>query len=1182
MNQSRLPNPDVLFIYNQENFQVQLTKTGFSYQINKLIGKVNSNPKTNKHFQFPKTNPQFQSQRVDFIFKDANTNKKIIRSEPNSSYINYYNEISGDLAVFIRHYSKILYKDIYPGIDIEFVIGEKFKYNIIAHPGSKLQDFQLDVLGAPFEIGSDGNVLNIKTPLGLISEKIPYSYFLTNDLKEKSTLVKFNLLLNGSIGLVCPEKKDGEKLVVDPSPWATYFGGTYYENGNSIATDTLGNIYTTGYTYSASNIATNGAFQSVYGGFNDGFILKFLENGQLCWATYYGGENNDYCYDISISKQGHVIVAGLTGSVAGIASSNAFQDTLWGVTDAFVVKLSQAGTRIWSSYFGGDLFDYGYGITSDENNNIILSGYSSSLYGVSSTGAYQTSNGGGNDGFLAKFNASGGLIWSTFYGGLGNEYANGITSDLLGNIYLAGFTSSANAIASLNVYQPALSGSGTSDDAFLVKFSPNGTRIWGTYFGGEGNEDGRSVMVDKAGFVYLTGSIQSALNIASMGALQSVYKGEGDGFLAKFDSSGLRIWSTYFGDNGNDYSNKVIQDKVGDLVLCGFTSSETGMSTINTHQLTNKGGFDALITKFDTSGFIIWSTYYGGLSGDFGYNVAIGLQNYIYFTGLTTSTSFITTTGSWQPSIGGTNDAFIVSMTPNGNLIPISNNHIIGDQTLCKGNNPSLVSGSTPIGGSGSFTYSWLISTVGPNSNFTLALNSANQPFFQPQYYPANTIWIKRLVKSGGDADSSNSVRIDFNAISQKNFTLNGSNQCVKGNNYIFTFNANPLDSITYLKWHLGESNFDTSNQNAIQKQYNLPGYYQVKLLLANNKGCKDSSINYINVLPSPSAIVFTNSPTSFCAGAQALIQTNLIMGTRVNWLINGVPTLDTLNQFNCNKTGLVQAIHTNNYGCIDTSTGLQIIAYPNPIAKILNQHGSNACSGDFIQLTSEANQESFYQWRLNNQNIFGSNQNNFAANKSGNYQVILRNAFGCYDTSNFETLSFNERPSANLIYGLILVKNELKSQTYHCALNYNRTYNWWVTNGNLIKTDSNFATMQFPNIGTASIKMLEKNSFGCFGDTNYLFVTVEKFVGLKEVLRENIAYDLFPNPSNGYITLSFKKQTPEHIVVLNENGQLAYESKANENLQILNLIDLSPGLYFILPSSSEYQFYPRKFIIEP
>src|SRR6202008_1888404 len=119
-----------------------------------------------------------------------------------------------------------------------------------------------------------------------------------------------------------------------------------------------------------------------------------------------------------------------------------------GSYDAFLLKLSPSGTRMWSTYFGGNGDDRAYGVAIDPLNNIVLTGYTGSIDHIANAGAYHTAYGGGlDDAFIAKFSPSGSLIWSTYYGGKDEDRANAVTTDQSGNIFITGATFSPNGIA---------------------------------------------------------------------------------------------------------------------------------------------------------------------------------------------------------------------------------------------------------------------------------------------------------------------------------------------------------------------------------------------------------------------------------------------------------------------------------------------------------------------------------------------------------------------------------------------------------------------------------------------------------------------------------------------------------------------------------------------------------------
>lgn len=262
-------------------------------------------------------------------------------------------------------------------------------------------------------------------------------------------------------------------------------------------------------------------------------------------------------------------------------------------------------------------------------------------------------------------------VWGTYYGGSALEIAYFTTADAMGNAYLTGQTASSANIASSGAHQNVY-GTGSSD-AFLVKFNSSGIRQWGTYYGGNNTDAGRSITTDAAGNVYLAGQTASAAGIATPGSHQPVYGGNsGDGFLAKFDSNGIRQWATYYGGYQQDNILACVSDLSGNVYVSGEAQSDTGtvIATPGSHQPVHAApGADAFLVKFNSSGTRLWGTYYGGTAADGAGALGIDGIGNVVMTGSTESAggTAIATPGSFQPVFaGGTSDAFMVKFDPNG------------------------------------------------------------------------------------------------------------------------------------------------------------------------------------------------------------------------------------------------------------------------------------------------------------------------------------------------------------------------------------------------------------------------------------------------------------------------------------------------------------------------------------
>ncbi len=484
--------------------------------------------------------------------------------------------------------------------------------------------------------------------------------------------------------------------------WATYHGGTLEDNGRSIITDDSGNVYLSGYTESTSGISSGG-FQNTYGGgSHDAFLAKFDSLGNRLWATYYGGTGDDYGLCVTTDNLNNVYLSGQTSSNNGIASGG-FQNTYGNNTDAFLVKFNSSGSRIWATYYGGIGSDYGTMISTDSSANVYLTGNTNSISNIAS-GGFQNFYVGGRDALLVKFDSNGNRIWATYYGGSDDDYGNCITSDVSGNLYLSGYTSSNIGIAS-GGFQNTYGGGTLFGDAYLVKFDSLGNRLWATYYGGTEDDLNWGVSSDVSGNVYLSGYTESASGIAAGGFQNAFGGGTYDGFLVKFNSSGSRIWATYYGGADNDYGDIVISDNSGNVYLSGQTSSTTGIAS-GGFQNTFGGLSDAYVVRFDSSGNRISATYYGGTGDEEGLGLITDKFGYVYLAGFTTSTTSISDGGFQNSYAGGVRDAFLVKFqdTIACSLLTFSNS-IITDVTCNGGTDGSIILNLN--GGTPPYSFNW-------------------------------------------------------------------------------------------------------------------------------------------------------------------------------------------------------------------------------------------------------------------------------------------------------------------------------------------------------------------------------------------------------------------------------------------------------------------------------------------
>lgn len=390
--------------------------------------------------------------------------------------------------------------------------------------------------------------------------------------------------------------------------WGTYYG-TAQTAFDAVHIDQSGNVYAAGYTDNTSAIATGGSHQTFMAGVRDAILVKFSSTGLRQWATYYGGTGYDNALALDIDPSGNVYMGGTTFSTTGIATVGAHQVALTSANgsweDGFLVKFNSSGVRQWATYYGGDTIDYIKALAVDASGNIFIGGQTYSASGISTSGSHQVGRGSTTaaDGFLAMFNTSGVRQWGTYYGGTNAEIINGVAVDISGFVYFTGTTNSTGSIATSGVQQTGLFG-GT--DAMVAKFNSSGVRQWGSYLGWTGNEEGQSIGVNSAGIIYFAGTTNSTTNISTAGNFQVALGGGVDNYIEKFSTTGFRQEGTYFGGTGTENACAFAYSDAGILYLGGWTGSSAGIASVGSHQSTFGGGLnDGYLAAFTVTDTVI-------------------------------------------------------------------------------------------------------------------------------------------------------------------------------------------------------------------------------------------------------------------------------------------------------------------------------------------------------------------------------------------------------------------------------------------------------------------------------------------------------------------------------------------------------------------------------------------------
>ncbi len=615
---------DILYLFEQDGFTLALGRDFFSYQLC-LPEFSTSTSKVNSDFADDPTtaNRLLKFERTDIKILNASAQVKVSGSGVASDTRNFY--YSHGSFYNVHCYQRVKYENVYPGIDLIFYtipqtgdLNARLKYDFIVHANGNEALIQLSYAGScnPY-INEQNELISPLLQTGFIRESKPLSYFLS---APDSFHVPFQT--NGNIVSFVPVKDKRQRvLTIDPEiTWSRYLGGVKNEFVEVIETDGAGAIYACGQTYSPMGMVTTGAYQTVKIGPSDCFLTKFDQDGAVLWSTYFGGSDGDFAFGMCQDGFGGLYVCGQTNSPAGFVTDGAHQKNYGGLIDGFLAKFNTDGLLSWSTYYGGAGKDQVFSCVADQTG-VYVGGYTESSESIITPGADQPFYAGAGDAFIAAFSPGGIIKFSTYLGGSDQDRAHDIHLDHFGNLMVTGTTPSADGIALGDVHQSVVGG---NSDAFISKYSKTGVKKWSTYFGGLKTERGREIVPDGDGNSYVTGPTGSGLNIATAGAHQTQLNGSGpatdtvyeDAYLAKFDSTGKLLWATYFGGEDDEMGSAIKWLTNGLIVIGGTTLSDSLLSTKDALQPKRAGGRDGFLAVFAEDGRLIWSTYYGGIKDE--------------------------------------------------------------------------------------------------------------------------------------------------------------------------------------------------------------------------------------------------------------------------------------------------------------------------------------------------------------------------------------------------------------------------------------------------------------------------------------------------------------------------------------------------------------------------------------
>lgn len=392
------------------------------------------------------------------------------------------------------------------------------------------------------------------------------------------------------------------------------------------------------------------------------------------FATYLGGSGEDMGRDAATDPQGNVVVVGGTHSsglpVGGAGYDNSYDGSGTHTSDAFILKFSPSGARLWGTFLGGPEFERAYAVEVDDQGYVYVAGRAGSGFPVT-PGALQTTFAGGTgdpgygpqDGFLCKFTPDGlTRVFCTYFGSDDYVPIRDIAVDANHDIYVISSDSTDNHPTAwfTNAYQKTRMG---LRDALIAKIKADGSQVlWATYLGGSGQEGNTNSIRVTASALFVEMFTRSP-DLPTPGGFDHSLGGTSDVYVAKLSLDGSTLlYGTYVGGSGREDSetHQLWVDGQGYAIITGPTTSADLPVTSTAYQRQLLGSNDAFVCRISPTGALAGLTYLGGTGTEGAEGVYVDIRGRIYLTGHTTSADFPTN----LPGLPGSGeDAFLAEFT---------------------------------------------------------------------------------------------------------------------------------------------------------------------------------------------------------------------------------------------------------------------------------------------------------------------------------------------------------------------------------------------------------------------------------------------------------------------------------------------------------------------------------------
>ncbi|MCP4132457.1 MAG: hypothetical protein GY754_15905 [bacterium] len=437
-----------------------------------------------------------------------------------------------------------------------------------------------DTIVLTFSESMDTSTCSLSGDLSSIAESTWTTATYENDTLTISPSSLWPHGVDSSLSIDCQDLYGNamEQLTVSYTIWSgtQILGSTETDMAAAIVTDSMGSLYITGTTYGSLD-------GNIDAGQGDVFLAKYNSAGEKQWTHQSGTAECDTAYAAAIDNSGSIYITGSTRGNFGDAAHA-------GDEDMFLAKYSPDGTREWSRQLGSSARDRASGVAADSSGNIYVTGHTlGNLDGIQNTNSL--------DIFLVKYNSTGTKLWTKLISSM--SISSKIVIDSLDNIYIA------DGYYSLS----------------LTKFNSDGEMQWTqeSDTGAATIDLVSGMVIDSSGNIYFTGFTNGVLD-------GNTNAGNYDIFLAKYNSDGEKQWTRQLGTEEEDRSSGVALDSSGDLYISGFTKGGFDGNTLS-------GQTDTILAKYDSSGVKQWTSQLDSDSSDQATGIVIDNSDNIFVAG---------------------------------------------------------------------------------------------------------------------------------------------------------------------------------------------------------------------------------------------------------------------------------------------------------------------------------------------------------------------------------------------------------------------------------------------------------------------------------------------------------------------------------------------------------------------